>query len=336
MKVFKFIFVVGVVVIMFVVVLVYVQFIECNICFFNGVNEDYFNGKGVEKFWVCFIDKLGGKLKVQGFWGNVFGGDLQVIQVFCFGIQEMVVILSLLLIGILLDFGVFDLFFFFVNEKEVDVVFDGSFGKYIDVKFEFVGFVNLVYWENGFCNFINLCCLVEKWEDFKGFKVCVMQNNVFFDIFKILGVNVVLMVFGEVFMVLEIKVIDGQENFFVIIDIFKFYEVQKYLLVICYVYMLFFVFYFKKLWDGLLKDEQVVLCDCVVVFWDEQCKVFCELLDVLFNKIKGEGIVVNELNVQEVNCMCEQVKSVWEKYVVIIGLEIVKMMQDELMKVWGK
>ena len=240
------------------------------------------------------------------------------------------------LIGILPDLGVFDLPFLFANEKEADAVLDGSFGKHIDAKLESVGLVNLAYWENGFRNLTNSRRPVEKWEDFKGLKVRVMQNNVFLDTFKTLGANAVPMAFGEVFTALETKAIDGQENPFVTIDTSKFYEVQKYLSVTRHAYTPFLVLYSKKMWDGLSKDEQAALRDCAVVARDEQRKVSRELSEASLNKIKGEGTVVNELNAQEANRMREQAKSVWEKHAATIGPETVKMMQDELTKVRGK
>ncbi|WP_445503491.1 TRAP transporter substrate-binding protein [Microvirga sp. G4-2] len=312
------------------------QFTERNIRLSNGVNEDHPNGKGVEKFRACLADKSGGKLKVQGFWGNALGGDLQATQALRSGTQEMVVTSSSPLIGILPDLGVFDLPFLFANEKEADTILDGPFGNYINGKLETVGLVNLAYWENGFRNLTNSRRPVEKWEDFKGLKVRVMQNNVFLDTFKNMGANAVPMAFGEVFTALETKAIDGQENPFVTIDTSKFYEVQKYLSVTRHAYTPFLVLYSKKLWDGLSKDEQAALKECAVVGRDEQRKVSRELGQASLEKIKGAGVVVNELNEQEANRMREQAKSVWEKHASTIGPETVKMMQDELDKMRKK
>ncbi len=312
------------------------QFTERNIRLSNGVNEDHPNGKGVDKFKACLADKSGGKLKVQGFWGGALGGDLQATQALRSGTQEMVVTSSSPLIGILPELGVFDLPFLFANEKEADTILDGAFGKHIDAKLESVGLVNLAYWENGFRNLTNSRRPVEKWEDFKGLKVRVMQNNVFLDTFKNMGANAVPMAFGEVFTALETKAIDGQENPFVTIDTSKFYEVQKYLSVTRHAYTPFLVLYSKRLWDGLSKDEQAALRECAAVGRDEQRKVSRELGQASLQKIRGAGVIVNELNEQEANRMREQAKAVWEKHASTIGPETVKMMQDELDKMRKK
>src|ERR671910_643455 len=264
MKAFKFTLAAGVAATILAAVPAYAQFTERNIRLSNGVNEDHPNGKGVEKFKACLTDKSGGKLKVQGFWGNALGGDLQATQALRSGTQEMVVTSSSPLIGILPDLGVFDLPFLFANEKEADAVLDGSFGKHIDAKLESVGLVNLAYWENGFRNLTNSRRPVEKWEDFKGLKVRVMQNNVFLDTFKTLGANAVPMAFGEVFTALETKTIDGQENPFVTIETSKFNEVQKYLSVTRHAYTPFLVLYSKKLWDTLSPQEQALLREAAI------------------------------------------------------------------------
>ncbi|MXQ11077.1 TRAP transporter substrate-binding protein [Microvirga makkahensis] len=312
------------------------QFTERNIRLSNGVNEDHPNGKGVETFRTCLADKSGGKMKVQGFWGGALGGDLQATQALRSGTQEMVVTSSSPLIGILPELGVFDLPFLFSNEKEADAILDGEFGKHIDAKLEGVGLVNLAYWENGFRNLTNSRRPVEKWEDFKGLKVRVMQNNVFLDTFKNMGANAVPMAFGEVFTALETKAIDGQENPFVTIDTSKFYEVQKYLSVTRHAYTPFLVLYSKRLWDDLSKDEQAALRECAVKARDEQRKVSRELSQASLEKIKGSGVIVNELNEQEANRMRDQAKAVWEKHASTIGPETVKMMRDELEKMRKK
>jgi TRAP-type transport system periplasmic protein len=336
MKTFKLMLAAGVATTLLAALPASAQFTERNIRVSNGVNEDHPNGKGVEKFRACLTEKSGGKMKVQGFWGNALGGDLQATQALRSGTQEMVVTSSSPLIGILPELGAFDLPFLFANETEADAILDGSFGKHISEKLEGAGLVNLAYWENGFRNLTNSRRPVSKWEDFKGMKVRVMQNNVFLDTFKNMGANAVPMAFGEVFTALETKAIDGQENPFVTIDTSKFYEVQKYLSVTRHAYTPFLVLYSKKLWDGLSTDEKTALRDCAVAGRDEQRKVSRELSEESLAEIKGKGVIVNELNAQEEERMREQAKPVWEKHAATIGPETVKLIQDELAKVRKK
>jgi tripartite ATP-independent transporter DctP family solute receptor len=188
------------------------QFAERTIRMSNGINQEHPVGNGVAKMNACTLEKSGGKMKIQAFWGGALGGDLQATQSLRSGTQEMVISSSSPLIGILPDLGVFDLPFLFANEKEADAILDGEYGKYISDKMLTVGLVNLAYWENGFRNLTNSKKPVAKVEDFPGLKIRVMQNNVFLDTFKTVGANPVPMAFGEVFPALETKAIDGHRH----------------------------------------------------------------------------------------------------------------------------
>ncbi len=155
MRTLKFALAVGVAATFFAALPASAQFTERNIRLSNGVNEDHPNGKGVDKFRACLTEKSGGKMKVQGFWGNALGGDLQATQALRSGTQEMVVTSSSPLIGILPDLGVFDLPFLFASEQEADAVLDGAAGSQLQDKLPAKGLVGLCYWESGFRNISN-------------------------------------------------------------------------------------------------------------------------------------------------------------------------------------
>ena len=311
------------------------QFTERTIRVSNGVNQEHPVGNGLAKMAACTVEKSGGKMKLQGFWGGALGGDLQATQALRSGTQEMVITSTSPLIGILPDLGVFDLPFLFANEKEADAVLDGDFGKYISAKMPGVGLVNLAFWENGFRNLTNSKRPVQKVEDFPGLKVRVMQNNVFLDTFKTMGANAVPMAFQEVFPALETKAIDGQENPFVTIETSKFYEVQKYLSVTRHAYTPFMVLYSKPLWDKLSPAEQKTLSDCAIVGRDEQRKVSRALSDKSFAALKTAGMQINELSPAEQKRLRDAVKPVYEKHSATIGKETVDRMNATLSKIRG-
>ena len=309
------------------------QFQDRTIRVSNGINADHPVGNGLAKMNQCVGEKSGGKMKLQGFWGNALGGDLQATQQLRSGTLEMVITSTSPLVGILPDLGVFDLPFLFANAKEADAVLDGSFGQYIADKLPAVGLVNLAYWENGFRNLTNSRKPVTKVEDFSGVKVRVMQNNIFLDTFKTVGANAVPMAFGEVFTALETKAIDGQENPFVTIDTSKFSEVQKYLSVTNHAYTPFLVLYSKQLFDKLSPEEQKALTDCAAIGRDEQRKVSRDLSAKSLENVKKAGMQVNELAPAEIARMREAVKPVYERHAATIGPETVSKMQEALVEV---
>jgi TRAP-type transport system periplasmic protein len=311
------------------------EFQDRNFRVSNGVNADHPVGNGVEAMNACLGEKSGGKMKLTAFWGGALGGDLQATQALRSGTQEMVVTSSSPLVGILPALGVFDLPFLFANEQEADAILDGEFGDYIAGMLPDVGVVNLAYWENGFRNLTNSRRPVEKWEDLEGMKVRVMQNNIFLDTFQNMGANATPMAFGEVFSALETKAIDAQENPFVTIDTSKFYEVQDYLSVTKHAYTPFLVLFSRPIWDTLSEEEQAALKDCAVVGRDAQRKASRELSNKSLERVKSEGMQVNEISAEEHSRMVEKAQTVYEKHAATIGPEVVERIQAELKKLRG-
>ncbi|MDB5886480.1 MAG: dctP [Polaromonas sp.] len=313
----------------------FAQYAERTIKFTNGVAEDHPVGLGVKKMQEVLAARTGGKMKINAFWNNAAGGDLQATQALRAGTQEMVCTSSSPLVGIIKELGVFDLPFLFANEKEADAVLDGPAGAYFNKKLEDAGVVNLAYWENGFRNLTNNTRPVATAEDFQGVKVRVMQNNIFLDTFKTLGTNAVPMNFGEVFTALETKTIDGQENPFVTIETSKFNEVQKYLSVTRHAYTPFLILYSKKLWDQLNPQEQAVLREAAMEGQKVQRTAIRALSDKSLASLKAKGMIVNEITPAEQRRMFEKVKPVYDKNVPTIGAEPVNIVMDALKKARG-
>ncbi|MFF2323701.1 TRAP transporter substrate-binding protein [Agrobacterium sp. NPDC058088] len=312
------------------------EFNSRNIRVSNGINQDHPVGNGIKAMQACLDDKSGGKLKLTAFWGGALGGDLQATQALRSGVQEAVVTSSSPLVGLIPSLGVFDLPFLFANDKEADAVMDGAFGDMMNKKLEEQGLVNLAYWENGFRNLSNSKHAVNKWEDFSGLKVRVMQNNIFLDTFQNLGANATPMAFGEVFSALETNAIDAQENPYVTIDTSKFYEVQKYITETNHAYTPFLFLFSKPIFDSYTPEEQAALRECAVVGRDEERKVIRELNQKSLEKIKAAGLEVNTLSPEEQARIREKSMVVYEKHKAEIGADVVDAVLADLKKIRGQ
>lgn len=311
------------------------DFKERNIRVSNGINEDHPVGNGIKAMNACLADKSGGKMKITAFWGGALGGDLQATQALRSGVQEGVVTSSSPLVGVIPALGVFDLPFLFANAQEADAVMDGEFGTMMDEKMAAVGLVNLGYWENGFRNLSNSKRPVNKWEDFEGMKIRVMQNNIFLDTFQNLGANATPMAFGEIFSALETKAIDAQENPYVTIDTSKFYEVQKYVTETNHAYTPFLFLFSKPIFDTYSPEEQAALRECAHVGRDVERTVIRDLNLKSLEKIKAAGVEVNTLSDEEKNRIREKSKIVYEKHKEQIDPAVIDKVQATLAKIRG-
>jgi tripartite ATP-independent transporter DctP family solute receptor len=226
-----------------------------------GLAEDSNQGRAAKFLAEDLAKRTDGKFRMKGFASAALGSDIQMQNALIGGAQEMTVVSTTTLVGIVDDFGVFDLPFIFANEKEADAVLDGPLGQKLMAKLEAKGLVGLVYWENGFRNLTNSKHPIAKMEDMKGVKLRVMQNPMYIDMFKNMGANAVPLSFSELFTALESKTVDGQENPVNTILSSKFYEVQKYVSITRHVYTPFIVLASKKWWDGLNADEKKAVMD---------------------------------------------------------------------------
>lgn len=302
----------------------------------NGVTEDHPVGAGLAVMAACAMEKSGGRLKLQGFWGGALGGDLQATQALRSGTQEMVVTSTSPLIGILPALGVFDLPFLFANATEADHVLDGPFGQDMTRRLEGVGLVNLAFWENGFRNATNSRRPITKWEDFQGVRMRVMQNNIFLDTFRNMGANAVPMAFGEVYSALETRAIDGQENPNVTIETMKLPEVQRYLSVTRHAYTPFLVLYSKRLWDQLPAGDQAALRECAVLGGAEERRVGRAGEATSLDKVRSAGMQVNEISPAEQQRMRGHAQAVYQRHAAAIGGDVVDAIQAELRTMRGQ
>ena len=90
------------------------------------------------------------------------------------------------------------------------------------------GFKGLCFSENGFRNLTNNKRPVKTADDLKGLKIRVMNSAIHKAIWQSLGANPTPMPW-PIYTELEQGVIDGQENPLWVMEVYKFYEIQKYM-----------------------------------------------------------------------------------------------------------
>ncbi|HSD37981.1 MAG TPA: TRAP transporter substrate-binding protein [Rhodocyclaceae bacterium] len=298
-----------------------------------GLSEDSNQGRAV-KYFADEMGKLsGGKWKVKGFGSASLGSDPQMQNALIGGAQEIMVGSTATLVGIVSDFGVYDLPFVFANEKEADTILDGPFGQNLMAKLEPKGMVGLTYWENGFRDLTNSKRPVNKMEDMAGIKLRVMQNPVYIDMFKGFGANAVPLAFSELFTALETGAVDGQENPVTTIESSKFYEVQKYLTVSHHVYSPWIVTVSKKWYDSLSADEKAALKKAAVASRDFERKDSREASAKAMGALKQKGMQINTMTEPELARMRATTKPAVDKFAADGHAQVVKDLDAELAKI---
>ncbi|OWW20968.1 TRAP transporter substrate-binding protein [Noviherbaspirillum denitrificans] len=297
-----------------------------------GLAEDSNQGRAVKFFADDLARRTGGKLKAKGFGGASLGNDMQMQNALIGGAQEMMVGSTATLVGIVSEFGVFDLPFVFRNEREADAILDGPFGQKLADKLQEKGLVGLVYWENGFRNLTNSKRPVSRMEDMQGIKLRVMQNPVYIDMFKGFGANAIPLPFSELFTALETGTVDGQENPVTTIQSSKFYEVQKYLSMTKHVYSPWIVLASKRWWDGLSNDERKAIQEAAAASRDFERKDSRAASAKAIDFLKSKGMQITVVSDKEIERMQEASRQAMFKFANDGHAKLIKDLQGDLEK----
>jgi tripartite ATP-independent transporter DctP family solute receptor len=148
--------------------------------------------------------------------------------------------------------------FLFKDNQQADEILDGPLGAKILKSLEKSKLKGLSYSENGFRNLTNNKQPVKTPEDIKGLKVRVMASAIHKAIWRALGANPTPMPW-PIYTELEQGVIDGQENPLWVMEVYKFYEIQKYMTLSRHVYSYHIDVASLKWWQTLdAKTQELV------------------------------------------------------------------------------
>lgn len=188
-----------------------------------------------EKFKEIVEAQSKGEIQVKIFHSKSIGTETEILQQIQLNTVQMGIITG----------GPFDTFdpivrvinypFLFKDYNQADAILDGPLGQEILKSLETTGFKGLCFSENGFRNLTNNKHPVKSPEDIKGLKIRVMASALHREIWQTLGANPTPMPW-PIYTELEQGVIDGQENPLWVMEVYKFYEVQKYMTLTRHVY----------------------------------------------------------------------------------------------------
>jgi tripartite ATP-independent transporter DctP family solute receptor len=296
-------------------------------------NTDHPVSFGVKKFAEIVAAETGGKIRVREFPSNQLGSEVQQTSALQGGVQEMQSPASTTLVGIVKEFGVFDLPFIVSTPQQADALVDGAVGKALLARLPEKGLIGLAFWDLGFRNVTNSRRPITKAEDLAGIKLRVMPNPVYIDTFKTFGANPLPMNFSELYTALENRTVDGQENPFSVILSNKFYDVQKYLSKTNHTYSTNIILVSKKFWDTLSPTERTILQDAALEARDYQRKVSREQADKAIADLGTRGMQVNDIAPAELNRMREATKDIAARITADYDPALVKLFNDELARI---
>jgi tripartite ATP-independent transporter DctP family solute receptor len=215
-----------------------------------------------ERFKERIEESSGGTVSVRIFHSQSVGNETEILQQLQMGTLQMGIVTA----------GPFDQFdpvvrvinypFLFRSNEQADAVLDGPLGAEILKSLESSGLKGLCFSENGFRNLTNDRRPVRSPEDVRGLKIRVMSSALHQAIWKTLGANPTPMPW-PIYTELEQGVIDGQENPLWVMEVYKFYEIQRHMSLTRHVYSPHIDVASLSWWNRLEPETQKLISETI-------------------------------------------------------------------------
>jgi tripartite ATP-independent transporter DctP family solute receptor len=215
-----------------------------------------------EKFKELVEARSDGKITVRIYHSKSIGNETEILQ----QIQMNTIQMGIVTVG---PFDTFDPIvrvinypFLFRDNDQADEILDGPLGAEILKSLESSGFKGLCFSENGFRNLTNSKRPVLSPGDVQGLKIRVMSSALHKTIWQSLGANPTPMPW-PIYTELEQGVIDGQENPLWVLEVYKFYEIQKYMTMTRHVYSAHIDVASLNWWQTLAPADQSLIREAI-------------------------------------------------------------------------
>jgi len=202
----------------------------------------------------------GGRMEVQIFPNNQLGGGTDMLSQLRTGVLQLLNLSGVILSNVVPLASINGIGFAFKDYDQVWTAMDGPLGAYIRGAIGKAGlyaFDNM--WDNGYRQVTSSTHPVNAPEDLRGFKIRVPVSPLWTSMFKSLGASPTSININEVYSALQTKIVEGQENPLSLIDLFKFYEVQKYVSLTNHMWDGFWTLANARAWAELPKEMQQVV-----------------------------------------------------------------------------
>jgi tripartite ATP-independent transporter DctP family solute receptor len=263
-----------------------------------------------------------GSVKVDIFFGGQIGGDRDAIEGVKLGTVEMTVAGA----GIFANFepkmGITALPFLFENFEQAWAFDDSAINAEVDKQLLQSSDIRvLAYWENGFRCLTNSARPVNSPTDVQGMKIRTPENPIILATMRAMGANPSPLPWPEVYMALQQKSFDGQENPIPLIYAAKLYEVQKHLAITNHVYEPMPLVISEKFWKRLTPSEQEVIQRAALESRDFNRQLIKSQTEEMVGKLKAAGMVITTPNLAPFR---EAASKVREEFVEKFGAKLIQ------------
>ena len=281
-----------------------------------GGTQDAAGKKFVEEFKA----RTGGKHDIKMFHNGQLGSEQDTVNDAAMGLLDF----SVLAINNITPFsptvGVLTLPYMILSLDEAVKLTQGEVGKELTENTIRDAGVRIVAWSYaGFRVLSNSKKPIKTMADLQGVVVRVPKNEIMIDTYNSWGNNPTPMAWSETFTALQQGVVDGQDTPYITIHAMKFYEVQKYITNLRYLFLLEPVVISEQVFQEQSEDVQKAILEA----GEAATKFSAEYLADTEAKLKADlvakGMQIDDPANDEKEWIAAATSKVWPKFYKSIG-----------------
>lgn len=274
-----------------------------------------------KKFKEVLEAKAGGKVEIVIFANGQLGSEQDTVNDASMGTLDF----SVLAINNITPFsptvGVMSLPYVIQSLEEAAKLTQGEVGKELTENTIRDAGVRIVAWTyTGFRVLTNSKKPVATLDDLKGLVIRVPKNEIMIDTYKAWGINPTPMAWSSTFTALQQKVVDGQDNPYATIAAMQFFEVQKYITPIRYLFSIEPLIISEQLFQSQSPEMQQMIIEAGLEATKHSQHFLAESEDAIIKDlVDNKGMVITKPANDEKEWIDAATKAVWPNYYKSIG-----------------
>jgi tripartite ATP-independent transporter DctP family solute receptor len=283
----------------------------------SGGSSQEATGKG----FVAALEELsGGKHTATLFLNGQLGSEQDTVNEAAIGTLDM----SILAINNVTPFspsvGVFTLPYVILSLEDAEKLTQGPIGQELTENTINDAGVRIIAWTyTGFRVLTNSKKPVKSVADLKGLVIRVPKNEIMIDTYKSWGISPTPMAWSETFAALQTKVVDGQDNPYTTINAMKFYEVQKYVTNIRYIFSIEPLIVSEQVFQELSAADQKIVLDAGKAATTASAQFLRDKEAEIKQILIDEGMEISDPENNEEEFIKLATEAVWPKFYESIG-----------------
>lgn len=281
------------------------------------------------KFAELVEQKSKGRIEMNVYPNSQLGGDIEITEAVQRGNITFVVQTTAPQVPFVKEVAIFDAPMAFKNLKIARMVLDGQLQEELKKYYEKKHLRLLGYADQGY-RVMSSNKEIKKISDLKGIKIRTMENPNHIALWAASGANPTPMAWAEVYVGLQQKTIDAQENPIETIVASKVYEQQNYVIQTNHILHTLSLVGSTAILDDLPKDLQDIIQESA-----DEAKVFArkqtdERSDGRIQILKDNDVVILDYNDELFTQMKDATKGVWTTIEKKIGKDLVDVLRKEI------